>query len=440
MEIVIIAVLIVFNGLFAMSEMSVVSARKTRLQQWADEGNTGAGAALALANEPGHFLSTIQIGITVIGIFSGAFGEATVAMRLADWLADLPVVGPYSKQVALAIVVAAITYFSLILGELVPKRLALQNPELIATFAARPMGLLTQTTYPVVRLLSFSTEAVLRLLGAREREGPPVTEEEIKTLMEQGAEAGVFEKTEQALVSRVFRLDEMRIGSIMTPRLDIVFLDLDQPAEENWQTILDNSPSRYPVCRGDIHNVVGIVHTKDLLPDLHAGKAVDLAVHVRGPLYVPVSVSVMVLLETFKRTKHQIALVVDEYGEIEGLVTLNDVLEAIVGDMPSEELETDAQAVQREDGSWLFDGMVSVERFKNVFAIEQELPGEDSGNFHTLGGFFMTQLGRVPKVADHFEWHELRLEVMDMDRNRIDKVLVARLPTPAPEGGVMEDS
>ena len=429
MEVLFLAVLIVLNGVFALSEIAVVSARKTRLQQWADEGRGGAAVALRLANEPGRFLSTIQVGITTIGILSGALAEASVAQALAVSLAQVPALAPYSEGIAIGIVVVIITYLSVVIGELVPKRLALINPEAIASVIALPMEWLSRVSSPVVRFFNLSSEAVLRLVGAREAAGPPVTEEEIKVLMEQGTEAGVFEESEQALVSNILRLDEQRVGAIMTPRVDIFYLDLEEPYEENRKRLLDCPHSRMPVCKGGLDNVLGILESKALMRQALRGETVDLTASLARALYVPNSISSMELLETFKRTRMHMALVVDEYGEVQGLVTMKDVLEAIVGGIPTAEAAGDEEAVRREDGSWLLDGMLALGRFKEIFELE-ELEEEDTGNFHTLGGFVMLRLGRVPAVGDRFDWNGLRFEVMDMDRNRVDRVLVARLPAP----------
>jgi putative hemolysin len=289
------------------------------------------------------------------------------------------------------------------------------------------MQWLSRVSSPLVRFFNLSSEAVLRLVGAREAGEPPVTEEEIKVLMEQGTEAGVFEESEQALVSNILRLDEQPVGAIMTPRVDIFYLDLEQPYEENRKQLLDCPYSRMPVCKDGLDNVLGILESKALMRQSLRGEAIDLTGSLARPLYVPNSISSMELLETFKKNRMHVALVVDEYGEVQGLVTMNDVLEAIVGDIPSAEAAGDEEAVQREDGSWLLDGMLSLDKFKEIFELE-ELEEEDTGNFHTLGGFVMLRLGRVPAVGDHFEWNGLRFEVMDMDRHRVDRMLVARLP------------
>jgi putative hemolysin len=427
MEIVTLVFLFVLNGLFAMSEIAIVSSRKIRLQQAAEEGVSGARLALQLANEPSHFLSTIQVGITLIGILSGAYGEAALSGKLADFLARFPEIAPYSHVLSLVVVVIGITYFSLIIGELVPKRLALHRPEKIAMTVARPMRLLATLAYPLVRILSLSTDLILRLLRSHQPEEPLITEKEIRLMIDQGTEAGVFHKSEQEMVSNVLRLDNLRIGAIMTPRMDIYYLDVDDPFEENCRKLVDSPYSIIPVCKDGLDNVLGFIQAKDLLRRALTGEHMDLVSAARPAHSVPKSLSPMQLLEEFKRSKTAMALVVNEYGEVAGLVTLKDVMEAIVGDIPTEEEEKEEpEAIQREDGSWLLDGTLSVEKFKQIFDVE-ELPDEDAGNFHTIGGFVMLQLGHVPRAADHFHWDEFRFEVVDMDKNRVDKVLV--MPT-----------
>ncbi len=429
MEILILFLLFVLNGLFSMSEIAVVSARKARLQQLANEGNHRAASALALAREPSNFLSTIQVGITCVGIFSGAFGEATLARGLSGAFANVPALAAYSDALALAIVVAVIAYFSLIIGELVPKRLALQNPELIASLTAAPMRFLASIAHPVVSLLSASTDLVLRIIGASTSRRSPVSEDEIRLLMEQGTRAGVFEQFEQRLVHNVLMLDERPVVAEMTPRLEVVSVDLDESLELNLRKIADSRHSRFPVCRGGPEQIVGVIHTKDILARQVAGEPVDLAACMHDPLFVPETLTCIRMLETFKESRLQIAFVVDEYGDFQGLVTLNDVLEAIVGEMPSSHEEGEQMVVERAAGSWLIDGMLNTMDLKDLLNLS-ELPGEDSGAYHTLGGMTMIQMGRVPRSADAFDWGGYRFEVVDMDGTRVDKVLVTRLPEP----------
>ncbi len=427
MDIFIIFVLFFLNGIFAMAEIAIVSSRKVRLQQWAEEGHRGAIAALKLADEPTRFLSTIQIGITLIGILSGAFGEAAIADRLIPYFATVPLLTDIARPLALGITVLLITYFSLIIGELVPKRIGMQNPEVLATVLAPPMLLLARATRPLVRFLSLSTETVLRVLGIKKPKEPSITEEEIKVLMEQGAEEGIFERAEQELVENIFSLDEKKVVSIMTQRKDIIALDIDDPLEDNLRIIKQSVFTRYPVCKGGFENVLGMIQAKDLLHRLLDDKSVTLAELVRPPLYVPEAISPMQLLEQFKRTRNHTALVVDEYGEIEGLVSINDVMEAIVGDLPTEASDSDEEIVQRDDGSWLVDGMMSLDDFKEHFDLDM-IEGEETGDFQTVAGFVIFMLGRVPATADRVEWGGFTFEVVDMDRTRVDKLLVTAPP------------
>lgn len=422
-EILTILVLIIVNGVFSMSEMAIVSARKVRLQHQANQGDTKARAALELAEAPNRFLSTVQVGISLIGILTGAFGGATLADKLASYLRLIPGLALYSQPIAFAIVVLTITYLSLIIGELVPKRLALNNPERIAANVAIPMRMVEAIASPVVHLLSASTDLVLRVLGIGPSTEPQVTEEEIKVLIEQGTEAGTFEEAEQDMVERVFRLGDRPVNALVTPRPDIVWLDLEDSAEENRQKMMESAHSRFPVCQGGLDNVLGVLHVTDLLSRSLSGQPLDLTVSLRQPVFVPESTRGLKVLELFKKTGIHMALVVDEYGVVQGLVTLNDILVEIVGDVSSADELENPQAVQREDGSWLLDGMLPVDEFFELFDID-ELRGEHRGSYQTLGGFVMTHLGRIPAATDHFEWEGMRFEVMDMDGNRVDKVLV----------------
>jgi putative hemolysin len=426
LEILIVLVLIIANGVFSMSEMAVVSARKVRLQQLANQGDAKARAALKLAESPNQFLSTVQVGITLIGILTGAFGGATIANRLEVYVRLVPFLARYSEPISFGIVVLIITYLSLIVGELVPKRLALNNPERIAAIVAIPMRALAAIASPMVYLLSASTDLVLRVLGITPSTEPQVTEEEIKILIEQGTEAGTFEEAEQDMVERVFRLGDRPVSYLMTPRPDIVWLDLEDSAEENRHKMVDSAYSRYPVCQGGLDNVLGIIPVTDLLARSFRGEPLDLTVGLRQPVFLPESTRGLKVLELFKQTITHMAVVVDEYGVIQGLVTLNDIMSEIVGDVPSTDGQDQPQAVQREDGSWLLDGMLPVEEFLELFGME-EWESEERGSYQTLGGFVITHLGRIPIAADHFEWQGMRVEVMDMDGNRVDKVLV--LPT-----------
>ncbi len=426
MEVFVLLALILANGVFAMSELAVMSSRHVRLRQLAETRHPGAATALALAAHPGRFLSTVQVGITLIGIFMGAFGEATLSARLADALRTVAVLAPYARELAVAIVVVGITYFSLVLGELVPKRLAIHAPEAIATRIARPMQVLSVAMLPFVKLLTLSTEGLLRLLGVRERVRQTVTEAEIEGLMKFGAESGVFEPAEHELVSRVLRLDSQTVAAIMTPRIDIVWLDVDAPLEQSLEVLRDKGLTRLPVCRGGLDDVIGILDARDLLDFALKRAAFDIRRHVRAPLYVPETIHIIRLLELLKLDKAHVALVVDEYGEVEGLVTINDVMEAIVGEVPDVDAPHDPEVVRRPDGSLLVDGGVSLARLNEEFARGIELPEDEAGRYHTLGGLVMARLGRVPHAGDAFAFAGLRFEVVDMDRHRVDKVLVTQ--------------
>lgn len=428
MDVLLLTGLFLLNGLFAMSEIAILSARKIRLRQAVDEGFASAKAVLELANEPSHFLSTIQVGITLIGIMSGALGEAALAGRVEDYIKQVDGLADYSEALASVIVVILITYFSLIIGELVPKRLALLQPERIAMVMVRPMRWLSVLAYPLVKLLSWSTDLALLVLRVRKSDEPQITEKEIKLMIDQGTEAGVFHKGEKEMVSNVMRLDTLKVGAIMTPRMDMYYLDVANPIEENRRRLIESPHSVIPVCRNGLDNVLGVVEAKDLLRRVLSGDELKLTAAIRPANYIPKSLSPVQLLEEFKRSKIALALVVDEYGEVAGLATLKDVMEAIVGDIPSEEADDDEpEAIQREDGSWLLDGTLTIEKFKQLFDVET-LPDEATGNFHTIGGFVMLQLGHVPRATDHFEWDKLYFEVVDMDKNRVDKILVSSTP------------
>ena len=426
-EIVVIFLLIVANGVFAMSEMAVVAARKSRLQDWADKGNAKAKVALELANAPNRVLSAVQIGITLIGILAGAYAGRTIADRIATYLSFIPAIESYSQAVGLGIVVMGITYFSLIIGELVPKRLALRHPETIATLVAIPLRVFSKISSPAVHVLTISTDALFGLFGRHHAQEPPVTEEEIKTLVQKGTEAGVFEESEQDMVEAVFSLADRSARWLMTPRTQIVWLDLNDSLEQSREKIGESGHSRLPVGVGSLDQVKGVVQAKDLLANCLAGEPFNLETLLQQPLFVPRSVSALHVLESFKQSGKHIALVVDEYGGIEGLLTHHDILEAIAGEIPFSEKHAEPMAVQRHDGSWLLDGMLPVDEFKEIFRLES-LPGEKKDAYQTLGGFLFTQMGRVPSVADHFEWGSLRFEIVDMDGKRIDKVLVTRMP------------
>jgi putative hemolysin len=422
-QILLIFALIVLNGVFAMSEIAVVSARKSRLKQRADAGDVHARRALELAEDPSRFLSTVQIGITLIGVFAGAYGGASLARHLDDWFNRFPSIERYSGELSLAIVVATITYLSLVIGELVPKRIGLHHPERIASFVAGPMQKLAVVAAPAVHLLSASTDAVLRLFRIREPEGPAVTEADVAALLDAGTAAGVFEEEEHDLVERVFWLGDQRVSALMTPRRKIEWLDIHDPPEAHREELIRNRFSYYLVCDGDVDHVVGIVRVKDLLAALLEGRPMNLHAAMRKPLLVPESLRALRLLEMFRESGIHIAVVLDEYGGVEGIVTLNDVLEEIAGDLAS---HATARVTRRPDGSWLVDASVTMNEFWDYLGL-QDRRTDDRAEYHTLGGLVVTELGRIPQTSDCFEAHDLRFEVVDMDGNRVDKVLVTRI-------------
>ncbi len=425
-ETIIILLLILLNGLFSMSETAVVSARKARLQQMADEGSRSAGAALDLANNPNRFLATVQIGITLIGILTGVFGGATITRALSALLDDIPALAPYSAAIAGAVVVLVLTYFTLILGELVPKRLALNGAERVASAIAGPMTLLSRLTWPLVRILGVSTDFVLRLLRVKPSAEPMVTAEEIMVMVEQGADAGLFERSEQDLIERVLALDERRVDSFMTPRNKIVALDITATIDDVRARLLDSRHSRFPVVDGDLDNVLGIVRAKDILTQSLAGQPFDLRSLLRPALFLPEVISALETLERFKQESTHVALILDEFGGIQGMITHNDVLEAIVGYDPSQDAPAEPQVMRRPDGSWLVDGLTAIEDFEDALDVDG-LPEDAGRRYQTVGGLVMSEVGGVPSTGQTFTWRGLRIEVVDMDGRRVDKVLVTAL-------------
>ena len=423
-EIFIILVLILLNGLLAMAEFAIVSARQVSLQERASAGSAGARTALDLAATPDRFLATVQFGITLIGILAGAVGGATLAGEISGAFEGLPLVGQYHRAVAFIVVVGATTYLSLIFGELVPKRLALQHPEALAAALARPLNALARVGRPVVVLLSFSTRSVLRLFGITEPLETRVTEEEIRILIEQGARTGVLEETEETMALGILDLGDLFAGDLMTPRRQIIWVDIDADEDESRRKMVASRHSYYPVYAGTPDNTLGFVAIKDLWRE----EGFDPRKVITPPLFVPETAPAFGVLELFQQTGIRRALVVDEYGAVQGLVTLHDILEAIVGelDLP---IDSDQPIIEREDGSWLIDGMVAVHELREVLGVDLS-QADDPVRYQTLGGFVMTTLGRVPVPADNFEYAGLRFEVVDMDHARVDKVLVTpeRLP------------
>ena len=425
MDVTLLVFLIVLNGLFAMSEMALTASRNARLQVMLEAGESGAQAAMDLHENPTKFLSTVQIGITSIGVLNGIVGEAAFAEPLATWLvATFQVAERAASISATALVVMLITVLTIIFGELVPKRLGQMYPETVARMVARPMNAISLAARPLVLLLTVCTNAVLHLMGIRGGPSRSVTEEEIAASLEEGLDAGVIEEQEHQMVRNVFRLDDRQIGSMMIPRAEIEWLDVDAPHDKLLQDIAAGGRTRYPVCSGGLDNVIGVLNVGSLLAPLARGEKLLLQEHLKPPVFVPETLSGMELLEHFRQTRAELVFVVDEYGAVQGVIAERDVLEAITGELgnPADE---DAWAVERDDGSWLLDGLIPVPELKDRLELK-ELPEEDRGRYNTLAGMIMLLLGRLPHTTDHVEWAGWRFEVVDLDGKRVDKVLVQR--------------
>jgi putative hemolysin len=427
-EIVVILLLTVINGVFALSEIAIVSGRKMRLQHLAGRGNARAKAALQLAIEPAEFLSTVQIGITLIGVLAGAFGGATLAEQLAAAIGGVPLLSEYAESIAIAVVVIGITYLSLVIGELVPKRIALNNPERIAVAVAPPMKSLARLMAPAVTILSLSTNAVLRLLRSTPPAEPPITEEEIRLLIEQGTRTGVFERAEREMLENVFRLANRKVSLLMTPRAEVVSLDLADSSQAIRSKLEQSGHSRFPVCDGSEENVVGVVFSRDMLLQVLAAPPISLRGVMRTPLYIPEGTTALKAMEMFKRSGIHIAIVVDEHGSPQGVLTMNDILEAIGGAVSSAD---QPRAIRRSDGSWLVDGMMAIEDVESMLGITG-LQGTRRAQYETLAGFALASLGHIPGAGERFTVNQIGFEIVDMDGFRIDKILV--MP-PLPRAG-----
>jgi putative hemolysin len=423
-DIIIVLLLILTNGLFAMSELAVISSSKTRLLRHAEEGSSKARVALDLAENPNRFLATVQIAITLIGVLSGAFGGASLAGHLAATLSSIPYIGRYSDSIALALVVGLITYFSL-LAELIPKRIAVSTPERIASAVAKPMARLAAITSPIIHVLSFSTDTVLRFFRFRLAKKAPVTEEEIRMLIGQATTAGVFEEAEHDIVERVFRLGDRRVGVMMTPRNKVLWLDINESPDKTRRKIAKSPYSWFPIGQKAGH-IQGVVHVRDIAANCLSGKPLDLRALMHKPLFVHESTQALKVLENFRQSGQQMAIVVDEYGTIEGIITLTDILEAIVGDIALPEVPEEPPIIQREEGVWLVRGMLPIDELKAFFHI-RKLPGERQRRFQTLGGFTMAHLKRVPAVSDLFECCGYSFEIVEMEGRRVRKVLIKKI-------------
>ena len=432
-EIGVVLLLVLLNGYFSMSELAVVSARRGRLQQLADQGVRGARTAIALAEDPGKFLSTVQIGITLVGVLTGAFGGAAIAGYIAVWLRRIPVLEGYADGLALGLVVVAITYVSLIVGELVPKRLALLAPDRIAVRVARPMRLISRIGAPVVWLLQRSTEGVLTLFGVDRQKASTVSEDEVRMMIAEGASTGVFHQVERQMIERLLRLADRSVQAIMTPRFEVVWLDISDDWDVVRREIAASQHSRLPVCRGEIDEVVGVLQTKDLVDVNLQVRSLDLPTMLRQPLIVHESTTLLRLLEMFREAAVHMAIIIDEYGSLVGIATPMDILSGIAGDLPELGNQELPEALQREDGSWLIDGMLDIERVETLLA-QRDMRGEH--DFNTLAGFILWRLGRLPNTGDAIEWNGLRFEVVDMDGRRVDKIMVQKALASTGEGEV----
>ncbi len=422
MEIAVLFVLILLNGLFAMSELALVSSKEARLKARAEAGNGGARAALKLREDPSRLLSAVQIGITLVGVVAGAYGATAIAGDLAPLIAEaFPRFERQSNEAAFAIVIVLTTYLSLVFGELVPKRIALAAPEAIASLAAKPMGAIASLAYPAVAVLRFSTEAVLTVIGLHRVKKEEVTEEEILHMVEEGASSGAIGRDEQDMIEGVLELPERNLRSIMTPRPEVVWIDLEDTPIKIVETIAESGHSRFPVARGNVDEIVGVVQTKDLLTRFSKSGALEIEEAMKKPLYVPETLSVSRLFESFAGTDVRMAIVVDEHGGFVGVVTAADIMGAIAGAAAFSPADRLTPAVRREDGSWIIDGMTPIEDFERLLEVEGF---DDSSNYSTVAGLLMHKLQRIPKEGDSIVENALRFEVVDMDRRRIDKVIV----------------
>ncbi|MCM0028172.1 MAG: hemolysin family protein [Polynucleobacter sp.] len=421
MEVVILIGLIVLNGLFAMSEIALVTSRKAKLQKLIDRGDNEAKVAVELGENPTKFLSTIQIGITSIGVLSGVVGESAVAIPMSQLLVSEGMDPKYAEWLSLGVVVAVITYLSIVIGELVPKRIAQNNPERIARYIAKPISALAFISKPFVLLLTGSTNFILRILGIKDRSNNEVTEEEIHAVLEEGTTAGLIEVNEHNMLRNVFRLDDRQIVSLMVPRADIVYLDVENTFAESIDLIDASEHARFPVVKGGLDNILGILNARKMLASVAKGGEQTLENGLQAPLYVPETLTGLELLENFKSSHNQMAFVIDEYGEVMGLITLQDLIESITGEFSTNDPE-ESWAIKREDGSWLFDGHIPIPEFKDSLELES-VPEEDLGRYHTLSGLMMLLSGKIPNTGDIVEWAGWKLEIVDMDGKTIDKVL-----------------
>ena len=425
-ELSIIFLLLIGNGVFSMAEIAVVSARKARLRQLAEIGDARARIALELAESPNTFLATVQIGITLVGVLAAVFSGATIAEKLAEPMRQVAWLAPHASKVSFAIVVTALTYFTLVIGELVPKRLGLNNPEGVARALAGPMRKLSALASPLVSLLSVSTEALLKAFRFRSGQAAVVTDEEVKLLVKEGTRAGVFHPNEPAMVESVMALDRVPVRDLMTPRAKIIWINVRDPHDAIWHRIVVSGHTTFPVYEDNRDHVVGVISVKSIYANLAAETAVNVKDLMTPALIVPASQSASSLLDKFKQTGKHIALVADEFGGITGMVSLHDIMEAIIGELPSPDERAKPRAVRRDDGSWLVDGMLDADEFERVVPGFKLHPRAER-DYQTFAGFIVKQLGRVPHEGESFQCHGFLVEVIDMDGHRVDKLLLMPL-------------
>lgn len=426
-NIIFVFILIFLNAIFAMFEIAMVSSRKMRLVQKSAEGEPGAAQAVELHNEPNQFLSTVQIAITMINAFSGAIGGAILAKPVAEVLNNVVWLAPYADVIALIFVVLVITYFSIVLGELIPKRIAVGNPEGIAIQFSSMMLVLSKLFRPLIKFLGASTNLGLKLLGIQPDETPKITTEEIKGYIEEGRDIGLIKDSEQEMLSGIFRLIDRRVEAIMTPRMEMMWIDINSPVKENWQLILESSHSRIPVADGNLDRILGYIQTRELLGHSPDDPGSDLRSFIKDPIYLPENMAALKALDAIQNSGVHLAVVIDEFGGITGMVTDYDILEAIVGEIPEDSMDTDYLVFQREDGSWLFDGLLVIDQLKEILNFSV-MPGEERAAYQTLSGFVMSQLGRIPKTGAKFTYEGYIFEVVDMDGRRVDRVMVSQVP------------
>jgi len=418
----IILVLLLMNGFFAMAELAILSARRARLRQMSDEGKSkGARRALEMAENPSAFLSIVQVGMTLDTILTGAYSGATMTEGVGIYLNQFDWIFPHGEAAAFLLTVGVVSYFTLVIGELVPKRIGLSYAEVIATRVSGLMYFFSRLVAPVVWVLTFSTNVILKIMHLDSPHAVAVTEDEVKDMIAEGTQSGVFKPAEKEMIEGVMRLADWTVRTIMTPRIDMVWLGIEDHIDENIRAICESGYSRFPVARGDMDEVMGVVHAKDVLNASLYNIPIEIEALMRPPLMVPDTTSVLRLLDMFKQSSQHIAIIIDEYGSVEGLVTATDILESIIGALPESGQESDENPVQREDGSWLIDGMIPIEEVETIIGMKNM---RDGGEFHTIAGFMIDKFGRIPMAGDHFHWQDARFEVVDMDGRRIDKVLV----------------